>query len=232
MKGTIQIARVSGIPIRLHWTFLLLFIWLLVISISSGLNATQLLFTSGIIVAVFTIIILHELGHALMAAYLKVNTKDIILSPVGGLARLEKIPDKPLYEIAIFIAGPFVNLLIALILFAAILLISHEPFVHHPRFWRLEGEPNFMRYLFQINLVLLSLNLLPIFPMDGGRILRSFLQIWNSREKATYIAMWVGILFSIMLVIWGLVFGDYIMSVIGLFICMSVLIQKMVKPIK
>jgi Zn-dependent protease len=231
MKWTTQIARIYGIPIRVHWSIALIFVWLLLICVSSGLSASQSLFALGMILAVFLIIVLHELGHALMAAHFDVPTRDIILSPVGGLARFEKIPENPVQEISIFLAGPGVNLLLAILFVIGFMLFTPGyQFSVHPRFWRLEGAPHFWRYLFQINLVLLCINLLPIFPLDGGRVFRSLLAMRLPRPKATFLATRFGLFLSCLIVVWGVVVGDYILAVIGFFVCVSVFHQKTVKP--
>lgn len=218
MGGSFVIARIAHIPVRIHWSISLIFIWLIVIAVSSGLNGTQVLFMTGMVFSVFLIMIIHELGHGLVASFLKVKTEDILISPIGGLARFAYLPKTPWKEILIALGGPVVNLLVAGILFGIAHSMDEQAGFFHPRFWRLEGEPDFLRYLFQINLVILLLNVLPIYPLDGGRVLRALLSIWLSRTVATRIASGLGLVASSLIIARGIIFGDEILIILGVLV--------------
>jgi len=111
-----SIASIKGIPVKVHWTFILLFIWVGYIGFTAGMNSTGIFRFCLFTIILFVCIILHEYGHALTAQRFGVMTKDIIISPIGGIARLMKIPEKPRHEFLIAIAGPAVNLIISVII--------------------------------------------------------------------------------------------------------------------
>ncbi len=218
MRGAYRIARIADIPVRIHWSLSLIFLWLIVIAVTSGLNGAQIMFMTGMVFCVFLIMFLHELGHGLVASFLKIRTEDILISPIGGVARFTNLPKTPWKEILIASGGPVINLLVALILYGLAQSTDASSGFFHPRFWRLEGEPDFLRYLFQINLVILSLNALPIYPLDGGRVLRALLSIWINRPLATRIATGLGLIASSLIIARGIVFGDEILVILGILI--------------
>lgn len=232
MRGTFQIARIANIPIRLHWSLGLVFLWIAAIAVGSGLKGQQILFMVGIVLSVFLLLVLHELGHGLTASKLHVRTEDILLSPVGGVARFQKLPEKPWKEILISLGGPAVNLVIGILLFVVIKSTDPDAFLFHPRFWRLEGAPGFLRYLFQINLVILVLNILPAYPLDGGRVFRALMTRWLGRDMATVIATATGLVVSSLIIARGLVMGDEVLAILGVLVFGAALSQiKRVKPV-
>jgi Zn-dependent protease/predicted transcriptional regulator len=200
MKGSFRLIKAFGIPIQIHWTFPLLIVWILFTGQEQYGDWNGLVWTLLTVAALFTCVVLHELGHALTARKYGVDTQDIILSPIGGVARLDSLPEKPIQEFWVAIAGPLVNVAIILLLLPVLWLF--------PDMWAaLEGaadpesnyvnEQLFRRELFVPILVLLNgmlvlFNLLPAFPMDGGRVLRALLATRMSRLKATRIASRVG----------------------------------------
>ena len=153
-----------------------------------------------LVICVFCCVILHELGHALMARKFGIGTRDIVMYPVGGVASLNGIPRNPWEELAVAVAGPAVNVLIALLI-AAGLLASGTPLLND----------HFINNLLFINIFLVVFNMIPAFPMDGGRALRAIIALWQTRVRATYIAMWVGRVFASAFVIFGL-FGGIIIT--------------------
>ncbi len=167
----------------------------------------------------FLCVVLHEFGHALMARRYGVKTKDILLSPLGGVARLESMPDKPKHEFLIASAGPLVNLVIALAL-GLIMFIATGKMVPDINDFRFDDGAEFVRYLIWMNLALFFFNLIPAFPMDGGRILRSLLAAKLGKLKATKIASAIGRLLAISFVIFGIFNQQLILSLIGLYIFM------------
>ncbi|MBS1716503.1 MAG: site-2 protease family protein [Armatimonadetes bacterium] len=193
-----QIASVDGIPIRIHFTLWLLLIWLGAASHSSGLTIVLLA------VSILACIVLHELGHALVARHFGIITRDITVYPIGGVASLSGRRPKPHEEFWIALAGPAVNFLIAGLLAPIVLASSHKfPFLNAPL-----GSLSFIDAVFVANLWLPIFNLIPAFPMDGGRILRSVLAMRMPVPKATRIAAGVGQLFAILMAIFGMLSGN------------------------
>src|SRR4051794_15586424 len=184
MSWSIPIFRVSGILVRIHVTFLLLLAWLGFSYYShagSAVAASKVLF----ILLLFGCVLLHEFGHAFAAKAFGINTPDITLLPIGGVARLERMPEKPAQELIVALAGPAVNVVIALTLFIVI----------GPRGVLDAGTvetPNMLVQLMVINVWLVLFNLLPAFPMDGGRVLRALLATRMNYARATHIAATVG----------------------------------------
>ena len=110
MKGAFQIAKIAGIPVRLHWTFVVMLGWVAIEGRRSGMNWESVGWFAVLMIGVFVCVVLHELGHAFSAKRYGVRTKDIILSPLGGVARLDGLPEKPIDESVVAFAGPLVNI--------------------------------------------------------------------------------------------------------------------------
>jgi Zn-dependent protease/CBS domain-containing protein len=203
-NGAFRIATVAGIPIRLHWTFLVLLVALGFISLRPGGNeGLSLLF----VVALFCCVVLHELGHAITALRYGIRTRDIVLYPIGGVASLETLP-KPRQELWIALAGPAVNLVIAGALYLIVQAAGQSL-----RF-QMEGpRPHFLANLYWTNLMLAAFNMIPAFPMDGGRVLRSLLARVMSEDTATQIAARIGQFIAILIGLYGL-FGPGGMSLL------------------
>jgi len=188
MSWSIPILRVAGIQLRIHVTFLLLIGW---IALGSG---SAVIF----VLLLFLCVVLHEFGHALAAKSYGINTPDITLLPIGGVARLERIPEEPKQELVIAIAGPLVNVIIAACLYLVIGARGHVA----PQNAMQSGD--MLIGLFQINVWLLLFNLLPAFPMDGGRVLRALLATRLTYARATQVAATVGQAFAFIFGIVGL----------------------------
>lgn len=171
------------------------------------------------VLLVFLCVVLHEYGHALTARKFGVKTEDIILSPIGGVARLRSMPEKPKHEFLIAIAGPMVNLVIATFL-GIILFLSTQHILPQISDFTFNNPLEFVRYIVWINLGLFLFNLIPAFPMDGGRILRSLLAVKLGKLKATKIASMVGRIFAIGFIIFGVFNQQLTLSLIGLYIFM------------
>jgi Zn-dependent protease len=219
MKGTLTLGTVFKIPVKVHWSFGLLILFLGYTLWSDQVNFTRSLWFAGYIISLFICVILHEYGHALMAKKYGIKTKDIIISPIGGVARLEKLPENPKQEMIVALAGPAVNVVIGLIAIAFVLFfgytrigIPEDPFTE---------AMNWQHFLFNvaiINMVLFWFNLIPAFPMDGGRILRSALAIKLGKVKATRYAAIIGRILSlgfVALAFWG---NYFTLGLIGVFI--------------
>jgi Zn-dependent protease len=168
----------------------------------------------GLVLAIFGCVVLHELGHALAARRYGIQTKKITLLPIGGLASLERIPDEPKQELWVALAGPAVNVAIALVLLAitpAFALLPDDASLTVSTF---EG---LLATLLQANVMLVLFNLVPAFPMDGGRVLRALLALRMGRVRATQIASSLGQFLAVGFVLWGL-FSNPMLVLIGIFI--------------
>jgi Zn-dependent protease len=213
MKWTLKLGEVAGIGIFVHWTFLLLIGWILYTHLSEGDTVRDALEGVAFVLAIFACITLHELGHALMALRFGVRTRDITLLPIGGIARLERIPEKPMQEFLVAIAGPAVNVAIAVVL--TVVLIAMGGFSELTDL-RLDGA-NFLTRLLLVNIGLVVFNMIPAFPMDGGRVLRALLSPMMGRLRATDTAATIGQLIAIVFAILGF-FGNGMLIFIALFI--------------
>lgn len=221
MRWSFKIFTVSGIGIYLHITFLMLMVLVFSLYLGKG-GAETAIQGTGLILAVFGCVLLHELGHALTAKRLGIRTKDIVLLPIGGVARLERMPREPLQELAITVAGPMVNVVIAAVLFGILWLTDVEIG------FRLDdvteartGLPTFLRELLVINVFLAAFNLIPAFPMDGGRILRSLLALKLDYPRATRIAATIGQGFAVLFGFYGLMIGHWLLVLIAAFVFMG-----------
>ncbi len=218
MGKTWRIATIFGIPIHLHWTlglFVLFFIWF---AKQEALSTENIALLFGFVIALFCCILLHEFGHSLTAKRFGVKTRDIILSPIGGLARLESIPNDPWKEFKIAINGPLVNLLIAIILVVFILLFGYPILPDINNGVVSIGSSNFLQMLMYTNIGVFMFNLIPAFPMDGGRILRSLLSLKLGRVSATKWASILGKLLAICFTLYAVFHGHLLLIIIGPFI--------------
>ncbi|RYD40890.1 MAG: site-2 protease family protein, partial [Verrucomicrobiaceae bacterium] len=216
MKWSVRLGRFFGIDVFLHFTFLLFFAWLgYGAYVRSGHNMVETLHTIALLAGVFTCVILHEYGHALTARRFGVGTHDITLLPIGGVARLERMPANPRQELLVAIAGPAVNLAIILLILAW-LIIRGEPFFQSHT---AVVPGTFLRALLFFNGMMICFNLLPAFPMDGGRVLRALLAMRMPYAKATRAAATVGQGMAVLFALYGLMNPEhYMILFIALFV--------------
>ena len=206
-----HLGRIAGIDIYLHGTFVLLLAWLGWVYWRQG-GPVAALHGLTLILLLFACVTLHELGHALTARRFGITTRDIVLLPIGGVASMERMPDDPRQEILVALAGPAVNLLIAAALWLALTLSGGD-------YWADIGllRGNLLQNLLILNLFLAVFNLLPAFPMDGGRVLRAGLSLWMDRPRATRAAATIGQLLALWLGFLGLMYNPFL-ALIALFV--------------
>jgi Zn-dependent protease len=217
LKWSWSLGRVAGIDVRIHATFLILIAWIVAGLFLQPPGAGETLGGILLVPAIFGIVILHELGHALTARRFGVRTLDITLLPIGGVARIDRMPDRPGQELLVALAGPAVNVALAILLFLGLLAAGDAS--------ALRGGPrlstgSFTASLFWINVSLAAFNLLPAFPMDGGRALRAFLAMSMDGVRATRIAARLGQAMAIAFGALGLFFNPLLVF-IALFVWLA-----------
>jgi len=214
--GSWQIAVIRGIPIKIHWSFFIIPLFYAIGGNSVAAAVRGVVF----ILLVFACVALHELGHAVAAQYFGIRVREILLLPLGGLAQLANLPQRPQQELVIAVAGPAVNFAIALIL-------GLMGWLWQPALLSVQALSqgalamagvDLLRDLLIANLALALFNLLPAFPMDGGRILRAGLGFFLRYEDATRLAVWVGRIFAVGFVLLGLLGGNFMLGLVGIFI--------------
>jgi len=215
MKWSLRIARFAGIDVFVHWTFVLLITWILLTNLGAGRSLDESLWSIWFVLSLFVCVVLHEFGHALTGRRYGVKTKNIVLLPIGGVANMEKMPEKPIQELWVALAGPAVNVVIAAII--GVILYAQGKM-------QLPADPsgaintgNFMFNLFVVNLWLVIFNMIPAFPMDGGRVLRALLAMRYDKVKATNIAAKLGQILGIGFIGLGLFYNVWLVF-IGIFI--------------
>lgn len=203
--------RVFGVPIRLHFTFVLLVVFLVAMGVRGGQSAMM---NVVYILALFASVLLHELGHVAVSRRYGIRTLEVVLYPIGGVARLERSP-KPKEELWIALAGPAVNLLIAAAMTAFLLpagLAAAFESVTDPT------DANLLARIAVGNLILAAFNMIPAFPMDGGRVLRALMARWSSEEVATRRAASAGRVLAIMIGLYGLLSMQFMLIFIAFFV--------------
>jgi Zn-dependent protease len=217
MRDSWKLGRLCGIDIFLHWSFLIVPAWVALASLAAGATLASAVNATFFIFAIFGCVLLHELGHALAARRYGIATQDITLLPIGGLARLDSIPTRPLQEIVIALAGPAVNLVIAAALASGLSFASSLDSLW--AFSPLRGS--FLVNLAVVNLGLLAFNLLPAFPMDGGRVLRALLAIVLPYGQATWAAATVSQFLAAGMGAFGLLTGSANLMFVALFVFLA-----------
>ena len=209
MKWSWRIGAFRGIGVYVHATFLILIGFIVLSHWSAGSNIGKILEGVGFILALFGCVVLHEFGHALMAARYGIKTRDITLLPIGGLARLERMPDEPVQELWVALAGPAVNVVIATALFVLLQFTSAWAPLEQ---LTVAGGP-FLQRLMLVNVILVVFNMLPAFPMDGGRVLRALLATRLEYTRATHIAANIGQSMALVFGVLGFFYNPFLMFI-------------------
>ena len=209
MKWSLKIGRFAGIDVYMHVTFLLLVSWVAFLYWRQGQSVLSAVVGVTFILAVFLCVVLHEFGHALTARRYGIKTRDIILLPIGGVARLESLPTQPLQELWVALAGPAVNIVIAAGLYVWLeITASFEPL----QTMTLTTGP-FLERIMAINIFLVAFNMIPAFPMDGGRVLRAVLATRIEYSRATQIAASIGQCIAILFGFIGLFYNPLLLFI-------------------
>lgn len=213
MSWSFRLVRIAGTDVKVHITFVLFLAWLAAGEWQRGGSAAAAAVVVFLL-AIFGCVLLHEFGHILMARRFGVRTPDVILLPIGGLARLERMPDEPRQELLIALAGPLVTLALAGLFYGIV---------------RLQGGPVALTELdlstatplvalMRVNVLLLLFNLIPAFPMDGGRVLRSLLAMRLGLPRATRVAATIGQALAVIFAVWAFMGGGIILAFIAFFV--------------
>jgi len=212
VKWSFHLVRLAGIDVRVHATFLLLLAWFGFAYYADG-GAGAMAVGLAFIILLFVCVVLHEFGHALAARAYGIGTHDITLLPIGGVARLERMPEKPMQELVVALAGPAVNVVIA----AGLYIVLGRFFEWSDLLAVDREQGSILAKLLAINILLVCFNLLPAFPMDGGRVLRALLATQMKHARATRIAASVGQIMAVLLGVLGLV-GNPMLLFIAVFV--------------
>jgi Zn-dependent protease/CBS domain-containing protein len=213
MKWSLQLGRVAGIRIYVHATFAILLVWLGVRAVTQDTGVAVFFSDLGFVALLFACIVLHELGHALTARRFGIATRDITLLPIGGVARLDRMPERAHQELLVALAGPAVNLVLAIALFVVASAITGGTPAPLTDLW----QGPLLERLAWVNVLLLVFNLVPAFPMDGGRALRALLAMRVSHLRATRVAAALGQAIALGFGLLGL-FGNPFLILIALFV--------------
>jgi Zn-dependent protease/CBS domain-containing protein len=225
MNWSLKLFKVKGIDIKVHLTFVLILIWAAYRwSVTTGAGIQGAAFGIVATLLLFLTVTLHELGHSFQALKYGVKVRDITLMPMGGLAQMDEIPEDPNKEFRIAVAGPLVNFGIAALLIGIGALLDARALLSFDELAASLGAVSWsglLAYLTYANLLLGAFNLIPAFPMDGGRVLRSLLARKMNHARATKIAAQVGQGFALLMGLWGFMSGSWTLIIIAIFVWMG-----------
>lgn len=227
MKWSWKLFRVAGIDVYIHATFFILILWIAMAYWQAHGNLAAVISGVGFILALFGCVLLHELGHALTARHYGLQTRHITLLPIGGVASMEGMPKDPRQEILVALAGPAVNLVIGIGLFLWLSITRSDALGEGLSF----ASGSFTERLMIVNFILAIFNLLPAFPMDGGRVLRAALALRMNHNQATQIAARIGQALALWLGFIGLLYNPFLMF-IALFVWIGATAEAGMEEIK
>jgi Zn-dependent protease/CBS domain-containing protein len=205
MGGSFKIGRAFGIDVKVHWTFFLLLAFFGYLAFGDSGNFVDALVTVGIVVVLFFCVLLHEFGHSLVAIRLGSEVQDITLLPIGGLARMKSLPERPIDEVKVAVAGPLVNVVLAPVFFGLALIFGGNLSVPTDILSGVGSLGQVFATLGMINVALVVFNMIPAFPMDGGRVLRGLLATRLGPLRATDILF---VIFS----------SNFLLAIVGIFV--------------
>jgi Zn-dependent protease len=218
MGGSFKIGRAFGIDVKVHWSFFLLLAFFGFLAFRDSGSLLSALVTVGLVVALFFCVLLHEFGHSLVAIRLGSEVQDITLLPIGGLARMKALPERPIDEVKVAVAGPLVNVVLAPVFFGLAVVFGGD--VSTPT--DIISGPGSVGQAFValgfINVALVIFNMIPAFPMDGGRVLRGLLATRLGPVRATDISSTVGQGFAILFILGGFLSQNFLLAIIGFFV--------------
>src|SRR5919107_1607779 len=218
MGGSFKIGRAFGIDVKVHWTFFLLLAFFGYLAFGDSGNFVDALVTVGIVVVLFFCVLLHEFGHSLVAIRLGSEVQDITLLPIGGLARMKSLPERPIDEVKVAVAGPLVNVVLAPIFFGLAILFGGDLSVPANIFSGVGSLGQVFAALGTINVALVVFNMIPAFPMDGGRVLRGLLATRLGSVRATNISSTIGQGFAILFILVGFLSQNFLLAIVGFFV--------------
>src|SRR5829696_1558129 len=218
MGGSFKIGRAFGIDVKVHWSFFLLLAFFGYLTFRNSGSLVDALVTVGIVVALFFCVLLHEYGHALLAIRLGSEVQDITLLPIGGLARMKSLPERPIDEVKVAVAGPLVNVVLAPVFFGLALLFGGRLLVPTDILSGVGASCKNYVALGTINVALVVFNLIPAFPMDGGRVLRGLLATRLGPVRATNISSTIGQGFAVLFILLGLFSNNFLLAIVGFFV--------------
>ncbi|MEZ4520451.1 MAG: site-2 protease family protein [Thermomicrobiales bacterium] len=231
LGNSIRVGTIKGVEVKVHPTFGLIVLWVVYqwgYVADAGLRG--IVFGSFVVSAVFACVLAHEMGHALIAKRYGLSVHDVTLLPIGGVARIEHGPLTPRTETVIALAGPMVNVFIAGLLSPVVIAVAVVTSIGEALGYLIYAEQlsviGFVIYLWIANLVLALFNLIPAFPMDGGRILRAQLAARRGRLVATHYAVVVGQIFALLVAVLGVISGNFMLLLVTLFIVVYAQIES------
>lgn len=221
-RATIQmkswkITEIAGIGVYVHWSFLILPLMIASSALSRGAGIAVAIESVLFVLAIFGCVLLHEFGHALMARRFGIGTRSITLLPIGGVASLDRMPRKPLHELAVALAGPAVNVAIAGVLVTVLIVLGPVSSLLNTA----AVSHSFLAQLLWANIALVLFNMLPAFPMDGGRVLRSILASFMPHVRATNIAANVGKVMAGLFAVFGVLNNQWMLVFVALFVYLA-----------
>src|SRR5450432_935655 len=230
MKSNFPSANYQGIHISIHWTFILVIVWFVIVNLLSGTNSSGWIWSLIMIISLLTSIFIHDMAQAFVAAFFNIEIDRLILLPVGGLPSISLKPKRKIHELLMLAAGPAANLMIAS--FLMIFLRPYLAYWNEPENIGVAYAGNFLFQFQFINLSLGLLNLLPVFPMDGGRILDALLEKKFGSEKSVQIVNMISIFAALICIITGITVLKYSVLLMGIFIFFTIPLGKYYHPFK
>jgi Zn-dependent protease/CBS domain-containing protein len=218
MAGSFKIGRAFGVDVKVHWSFFLLLAFFGYLAFRDSGSLISALITVGIVVALFFCVLLHEFGHSLVAIRLGSEVQDITLLPIGGLARMKTLPERPIDEVKVAVAGPLVNVVLAPIFFGLALLFGGDLSAPTDIISGVRSTGQVFAALGFINVALVIFNMIPAFPMDGGRVLRGLLATRLGPVRATDISSTIGQGFAILFILVGFLSQNFLLAIVGFFV--------------